>query len=153
MISQNLQDLQKIKLKFKKTIDTKKKLIDKLKNYKVADNLPNLEFKKSKLIDNFLKYQSNFLVKDLTVQCKSELTILEIEALKDTEFKEHVHIYQSQTIYIKEGSILNLTNNAPFEKLYVKGESFFTSKKSPHRIKYLKGTKVLIVFLPNLEII
>jgi len=123
--SKNLQKLETLKNSFNNDIIKKERLAKKIRNeYIVASNLPNLNFKSSKLKDN-----------------------LRIKALEDVEFVEHIHISQSQTIYVKKGIIINLIDNLSFRK----GESFFTSKKNLHHMKYLKDAEALIIYLPHLE--
>ena len=146
----NLSRFQEIKANFNSDIIAKQELAEKIrKNYKVADNFVELKFGTAELQNNFLLYTNSLLVKDVSSNCAEDITILLVKALKDVEFSEHVHVNQSQTIYVKKGKIINMVDSLSFTK----GQSYFTSKKNPHKVKYLKGAEVLIVYLPNLEII
>ena len=149
MVSQNLEKLRKIKTNFENNIKVKEKLVERLNNYKVSDKLPDLRFKDTTLIENYLLYAESLLIKDIAANCQVGLTILKVKALKDIEFKEHTHIYQSQTVYVEKGQIINLKDNMSFTE----GQSYFTSKKNAHKIKYLEGAEIIIVYLPSLEII
>lgn len=141
-------------LKIKNTeIKAKKEIIKRLRTLKVSDNLPNLVFNSVEEKDEtYIQYMNHFLVKDITKTCireEGELTILKVIANKNIEINSHEHTTQSQTIYINEGVIVDLTTGLSFTK----GQSFFSPKKQNHKLKYLKDTIATVVFLPNLELI
>lgn len=137
--------------KIKQKIQLTNEMIARQRNYKLADNLPHLEFIDFAGQDKYIEYTKNLLVKDLTSDCLTieGLTILQLKALEDCTSISHIHANQSQTIYVKKGKIIDLVSKITF----VKGQSFFTPSNNIHTIKYLKGAIVTIVYLPNLEII
>lgn len=130
----------------------KRKIVNRIKNYKISNNLPILDFKRGPLDNGYLYYKQAFSVKDITNNCTDEgnnLTILKVLATDNIELDSHDHITQSQTIYVNKGTIVDLSTGLAFTK----GQSFFNPKQKKHTLKYLKGTMATIVFLPNLETI
>ena len=135
----------------KRNIEKKKEMISRQRDYKVADNLEDLLFTTMDIKDEYLSYGPSVLVKDLTTECLivKGLTVLQLKILEDVEIEAHVHKPQSQTLYVNEGKIVDLISKITFNA----GTSFFAPANNQHKIKYLKGAMVTIVYLPNLEII
>lgn len=136
----DLSDLTKIKLAIAKRNAV----------YKISDRLKNLYFNSSELDeDGYIEYIEGFKIKDIGNECveKEGISIFKAKAIKDVVIDLHDHENQSQSILVQKGKLILLDSNV---EIY-ESETFFVKKKKAHQIKYLSGTEVLIVFLPNLE--
>lgn len=134
-------------LQTKELIKNKEEIISRMKKLVIAKDHRILDFSTTDE-EGFIEYIKDLKVRNLTSPLLhlSGVTILQVKAEADVIFDMHEHDNQAQVAYVSEGTIIS-ENNIQFNT----GESYFVSKKHTHSIKYLKGSKVLLVYLPNLN--
>ena len=131
-------------------IESKNELVKKILGYSISDELKGLFFDTKKIdSEGYIKYMDGLFIKNLTTEDleKEKVSIFKIKVTKNVEVALHSHKKQSQTLFVVNGKIISLDNDMSFSE----GQSFFVQKNKKHSLKYIKGTVVTVVYLPNLE--
>lgn len=130
-------------------LNTKKEqIIDKIRAYRIAENLDPLDLSNNIDKDGFVEYQGAFIKNYTTAALhKKGVTILELKTDKDVVFESHDHDHQTQFIYVTKGKISDLKSGFTFNK----SQHYSVPKRQEHLIKYFADTNAMIVYMPNLK--
>lgn len=136
----------KLKLEIDQLLSDKKQLVDDFRTYRITKSsdikLP---------IDQYCKNTvAGLAIKDVTSNEQKIIgaTIFHIIVEKDVEFNAHDHS-QSQIINVTKGNgIFDYSSGIIFNE----GKSLFINRNLVHRVKYLAGTELLLIFLPSIEV-
>lgn len=125
-------------------------IIFKMQTKKVYESEPAscgpVDFTKSTRIE----YVNDIFMQDLSTdeQVKLGLNIFHVKIDKTTTSPIHDHEARSQLVYVRKGTIYDKVSKIRFGE----GESFFISKRNKHSIKYMKGSEILFIYMPGLNL-
>ncbi len=102
-------------------------------------------------IKNTLKieYSDKVFITDLTTEEQSSLGInmFKVYFDKTSTSPIHEHKTRSQLIHVRKGSIYDKVQKKRIES----GQSFFVDKNEEHALKYIKGSEILLIYIPGIQ--
>ena len=129
--------------------DAQKNLINKIQSRKIYDidmpKLPPLDFTKQSNIE----YIKGVFIKDISTDEQTDygLGVFYVQVAKDVITPLHKHDNRYQFAVIKKGVVIDELRNIKYKA----GDIVQINKSEPHSLKYLKGTKLLLMYLPGLS--